>query len=168
MYTDGFWMRFGAFLAAALVAIIVALCVVFVIFYFVGMYKLYKKLGKRGWEVFIPFYGQWTLYEAAGLEWYWFLIGTGPLALTFIGGQFSQTLAFIGTSLAELCAIYNISKKFGKTTNWVVLSFFFNEFTLPFLGYSDKEACDDSVIVNPNAMFGKNKTTPSKSKKNDK
>ncbi len=165
MYTDGFWMSFGAFLGAALIAILVALCVVFVIFYFVGMYKLYKKLGKNGWEIFIPFYGKWVFYEAVGLEWYWFLIGTAPLALTFAGGEFSITIATIGTLLAELCAVYNVAKKFGKSKGWVVLSFFFSEITLPMLGYSEKEACDDSVIVSPNAMFDSNKQAPTRSKK---
>ena len=167
MYTDGFWMSFGAFLAAALIAIIVALCVVFVIFYFVGMYKLFKKLGKNGWEIFIPFYGKWVFYEAVGLEWYWFLIGTAPLLLTFVGGDLSNLIVTAGVALAELAAIYNVSKKFGKSNGWIVVSFFFQEITLPLLGYSDKEVCDDSVVVSPNAMFGKTtKTTkPTKSTK---
>lgn len=43
--------------------LVIALYVVYVI----GLWKLFKKAGKQGWEAIIPFYNTYVLVEISGL-----------------------------------------------------------------------------------------------------
>ena len=138
--------------------------IMLIVFYLLGMYRLFEKLGLKGWYIFIPFYNIWKLYEVNGLEWYWFLLYVGPLVLLFKEGP-SLSLGVIAMSVASLANIYNIAKKFHKPKSWVVISFFFEEITLPILGLSKDEICDNSVVTTPNAMFDDKNTVKAKAKK---
>ena len=42
--------------------------------YVIGLWKLFKKAGKQGWEAIIPFYNTYVLVEISGLNWWYFLI----------------------------------------------------------------------------------------------
>lgn len=37
--------------------------------YVIGLWKLFKKAGKQGWEAIIPFYNTYVLVEISGLNW---------------------------------------------------------------------------------------------------
>lgn len=57
--------------------LVIALYVVYVI----GLWKLFKKAGKQGWEAIIPFYNTYVLVEISGLNWWYFLIAISALFL---------------------------------------------------------------------------------------
>ena len=150
-------------LGAVLVTVLIAIVIGLLVFYFLGMYRLYEKLGLKGWYVFIPFYGVWKLYEVIGLEWYWFLIYIVPLML-MLSNQYMPAYLVLISSVASLAAIYNIAKKFNKSKGWIILAFFFEEIALPLLGLDDDEKCDDTVVTTPNAMFDDKKENKVKTK----
>ena len=65
----------GMFAALAGAIFIVALIVLAIyVVYVIGLWFIFKKAGKQGWEAIIPFYNTWVLVEIAGLNWWWFLI----------------------------------------------------------------------------------------------
>jgi hypothetical protein len=117
----------------------------------IGMWKVFKKAGKGGWESLIPFYNNYVLIEISGLNWWWFLISLSPLVLAFIPG--------IGllSSLASLFALfncyYNLSKKFNKGTRFAVCLTFFTPICIPILGLS-KDNVYNNVYVSNNGVFG--------------
>lgn len=36
------------------------------VFEIIGMWKMFKKAGRNGWEAIIPFYNMWTFFEISG------------------------------------------------------------------------------------------------------
>ncbi len=103
--------------------------------YFVGMWKVFVKSGKEGWEGLIPYYNVFKIIEIVGRSKWWF----GPFLLSailyfiqmFIGfvGQllFRGTLAdvfvvlvIIATAISRIAWIplsIDLAKVFGK--NWL-------------------------------------------------
>lgn len=144
-----------AMLGAA-VGLLVVFAIVFIallVFYVIGLWKLFKKAGKGGWEAIIPYYSTWVLVEIVGLQWWWFVIALVPTILNVLG---MQSLAFLGNIagiVANVCIYYNLSKKFNKSTGWVVLSVFFGFITIPLLGYSKNEVWNAAAPVTPNGVF---------------
>ncbi len=146
---------FATLLAASVGIIIVAAIIViaWLIFYVIGLWKLFQKAGKNGWEAIIPYYNNWVLVEIAGLQWWWFLIA---IASSIISIMKLDSLSFLGTIasvLANINIAYNLSKKFGKSTGWIVLTVFFGFITIPLLGYSKNDVWNNDVKVTPNGLF---------------
>ena len=54
----------------AILLILSIVIIAFLVFYFVCLWKLFKKAGKNGWEAIIPYYNTWVLIEIAGLNWW--------------------------------------------------------------------------------------------------
>ncbi|MGN1001071.1 MAG: DUF5684 domain-containing protein [Bacilli bacterium] len=153
--------NFLNFFAGTMILVILILLLVvlaYLVFSIVGKWKLYKKCGKEGWEAIIPFYSDWVLVEISGLKWYWFLIFLAPtIASTFNLGDFISVLASIAAILANVCICYNLSKKFNKSDTWFILSIFFGGITIPLLGLSSSDKCDETVVVTPNGIFDNTK-----------
>lgn len=126
---------------------------VWFVFYIIGLWKMFEKAGQPGWKAIIPFYNTWTLVEITGLNWYWFLVALVPTIISLLG---LESLSFVGnvaSIIANVNIYYNLSKKFGKETSWVVLSVFFGFITIPMLGYSKNEVWNSAAAVTPNGAF---------------
>lgn len=84
----------------------------------IGMWKMFKKAGKGGWEAIIPIYNYIVLIEISGLPmWY--------IALFFV--PFANIYAMIMVNI-------EIAHRFGKTTGFGVLAAFFPYVCYPILG----------------------------------
>lgn len=132
-------------------------CIGYLIFYFIGMFKLYKKSGKGGWECFIPFYSTFVLTEISGLNWWWFLIAEcGSLVILVYDSSSITGILSLASLLARINIYYNLSKKYHKDTAWIVLTVFFGGIVIPVLGYSSKDVYDYNIKVSKNGFFDTN------------
>ncbi|MDE5889348.1 MAG: hypothetical protein K2H20_04945 [Bacilli bacterium] len=138
----------GGFIIIAVIALIAWL-----IFYIIGMWKMYEKAGQPGWKAIIPYYNTWTLVEIAGLNWYWFLVALASTVISVLGLEGISFVGSIAGLIANINIYHNLSKKFNKSTGWIVLSVFFGGFTLPILGYSKADVWNSAVAVTPNGLF---------------
>lgn len=117
----------------------------------IGMWKVFKKAGKGGWESLIPFYSNYVLIEISGLNWWWFLISLAPLILGFIPGI--GLLAALASLFALFNCYYNLSKKFNKDTGFAICLTLFTPICIPILGFS-KNNIYNNVYVSNNGVFG--------------
>lgn len=147
----------------ALLIFVVILLIAWLVFYYIGAWKFYKKTGREGWKAIIPYYNSWVLVEMAGLKWYWFLImyaGT-ILSLLGIGGALSTLVALISAA-ANFNVAYNLSKKLGKGVGYAVCFWLFQGILLPVLGYSNSTVWNESAPVTENGfvdnLINKNKS----------
>lgn len=149
------------------IILIIFLCVLiiaFVVFYLIGLSKLFKKAGKPGWAAIVPFYNTYILVEIAGLNWWWFLIAI--IGIVFKSSD-SDGLEFV-VSLASIAVnffiFYNLGKKFKQNpTTFGILGAFFEPFICMILGFSDKYVYDASIPVSPNGPIGEEKENSSTS-----
>ena len=131
----------------------------FVVFELLGRYKLFKKMGKEGWEAIIPFYSSYTLCEISGLDTYWFILMVAPTLIS-IGAQFVEALSifsFIGNIaviLANVAVAYNLRIKFNKDNTWVVLAALFSGIIIPYMGFNSDQP-DMNAEVSKDAFFQK-------------
>ena len=135
-------------------AIMIIVAIAWAVFYYIGLWKLFKKAGKEGWEAIVPVYSTWVLVEIAGLKNYWFIISLAPTLGSLITDNALLSGVFsIASLLANVAIVYNISKKFNKDTTWFILSIFFGGITLPLLGYSNRDNYDREIQVSENSCF---------------
>ena len=113
----------SSILAAGLIIILFVflLLIAWLVFYYVGVWKLYKKAGRPGWNAIVPFYNDFVLVEMVGLKWYWFLIDIiVSIASSFASGLLYWLLWLVSIGV-KVNIFYNMSKKFGKDAGWIVL-----------------------------------------------
>lgn len=148
----------GLILLAILIPFILIILVCSIL-QIIGLWKMFKKSGKKGWEAIIPYYNTWTLIEISGCKWWYFLILIGSSLLSFnFNYKISDTsqisfnmLDGLGTLInyfIMFCVNYNIAKKFNKDRLYAVgltlLPFIF----YPILGLGKSEF-DKNVKVSP-------------------
>ena len=134
--------------------LMIIIAIAWAVFYYIGLWKMFKKAGKQGWESIIPIYNTWILVEIAGLKNYWFIISLAPTLGSLITDNALLSWVFsIASLLANVAIVYNISKKFSKDTTWFILSIFFGGITLPLLGYSNRDNYDREIQVSENSCF---------------
>ena len=153
MFDENSLLFISAGLGVAFIILLIIL-LAFLVFHYVGLWKMYQKAGKKGWEAIIPIYSTFVLTDIAGLNVYWFVI----LIISSVLGQsesFLSTFAYIGSTLANIAIAYNLKEKFCKNNTWFILSIFFGGITIPLLGYSDNDKYNADAVVSPDAMFGK-------------
>lgn len=124
----------------------------------IGMSKIFKKAGEKGWKAIIPYYNIWTLNEISECKWWYFLLAIASSIISFsvsytINTE-SITLDFLDliASLANVYAMYminyNVAKKFNKShgfaTGMTLLPFIF----YPILGLG-KEKFNKDIKVSP-------------------
>ena len=144
---------------------VIAACVLQII----GLYKVFKKAGKGGWEAIIPYYNNWVLVEISGCHWWYFLLMISTILVSFNNASIDNGAGFsigiiapllsLASIYASLCANYNIAKKFNKSTGFAVGMTFLPFVFYMILGCSDKCTYDSSVQVSPWGIydFDKNK-----------
>lgn len=148
------------------------------VFFYWGLWKVFTKAGQAGWKAIIPYYADWVLMkDVCGLHWGWFVAGIGTTVLSLLFSLFesilfamlqSSVVTIVFSVLAWVCSIvslfiqvawvYNLSKKFNKSTGWVVLTMFFGVITIPILGFSKKEEYQNVKVSNISlysALFSK-------------
>lgn len=106
----------------------------------IGMWKMFKKAGKGGWEAIIPVYNYIVLIEISGLPmWY--------IALFFV--PFANIYAMIMVNI-------EIAHRFGKSTGFGVLTTFFPFVCYPILGFGNARYSGMMAYTNANqqAMYG--------------
>jgi len=134
------------------------------IVYIIGLWKLFKKAGKKGWEAIIPFYSTYVLIQIAGLNWWYFLIAISGTIVTIIGLSSLSWLANIATLIVNFFIFYNIAKKMKKSpVGFGVAAIFVAPILAMVLGFS-KDEFDNSIPVSPNGPIeekGKNNTSSS-------
>ena len=118
--------------------------------YVIGLWKLFKKAGKNGWEAIVPFYNTYVLIEIAGLNWWYFLIAISGTILSFVGLDSLSDLASLASAAVNFFIFYNLAKKMNKSeVAFGVLGIFFSGILVMILGLS-KDKYDSSVVVSPN------------------
>jgi len=139
--------------------IILGIITVLAILEIVGMWKVFKKAGKNGWEAIVPYYNIWILNEISGCKWWVFLIAIASSLISFnISYDLNETssityspLEFIG-SIANVFAMfminYNISKKFGKSYGYAIGLTLIPFIFYPMLGFGNNHF-DNNVKVSP-------------------
>ena len=144
----------SSILAAGLIIILFVflLLIAWLVFYYVGVWKLYKKAGRPGWNAIVPFYNDFVLVEMVGLKWYWFLIDIiVSIASSFASGLLYWLLWLVSIGV-KVNIFYNMSKKFGKDAGWIVLMTLFSGIMLPIYGYN-KAVWNANAPVTPNGLI---------------
>lgn len=146
-----FYIAIG--LLIAILIIVIPLC----IFYICGLWKLFKKAGKNGWEALIPYYNTYILCEISGLNTNWFIASIVSSLVATISANNSFAIVSPLFGLVNICVtvaiMYNLAKKFHKDDTWVVLAVLFNIIIIPLLGFSSKDKYDNNVVVDENSCF---------------
>lgn len=139
--------------------IAVAVCVLYII----GLWKLFKKAGKNGWEALIPFYNTYVLVEIAGLNWWYFLIAISGTIISWFDIEGLTTITNIAGMAANFFIFYNLAKKMNKQPVGIaVASIFVSPILVMILGLSKDYQYDSSVAVSPNGPVGENKESSNK------
>ena len=100
---------------------------VIVILYIVANWKLYEKIGAKGWTSIIPIYSQYTLLKALGINTWWMLINIGlPIFQPAVG--------------IYLCILTNVSlaNSFGKKIGFVFGLILLPIIFIPILAFDDE------------------------------
>lgn len=132
------------FYIATIITIIIL--VGLIVFGIIVVIKVYKKMGRMGWEAILPIYNNWVLVEVSGLNWWWFLF-------TLIGLYVDNYIIILLMLFGNFVINYNIAKRFKKDFGFsIVLTI------LPLIGYaiiafSKNMEFDKSIEVSKNGPF---------------
>jgi len=160
-------------MALALVAVLMTLVGIgLLVFYFIGLWKVFSKAGQAGWKSLIPWYNNWVLMvNICDMHIGYFIASLSIAVLTVFISMISVLLfgleAYVANSILQIvtwilglisyainfAVFYNLGKKFNKGTGWVILTFFFSIITIPILGLSKKSVYTD-VEVSKHSLFG--------------
>ena len=146
----------GTILGGSLIvlSIIALIAIAIGIVYIIGLWKLFKKAGKNGWEAIIPFYNTYVLIQIAGLNWWYFLIAISGTIVTIIRLNSLAWLTNIATLVVNFFIFYNIAKKMKKSpVGFGVAAVFVSPILAMVLGFS-KDEFDNSIPVSPNGPIG--------------
>lgn len=139
--------------------IAIAVCTLYVI----GLWKLFKKAGKNGWEAIIPFYNIYVLIEISGLNWWYFLIAISSTIVSFLDLDGLSYLTDLAALVANFFCYYNIAKKMNQSPVGIgITGALFSFILVPILGMSNKYTFDNSIEVSPNGPIGDTNQTTSK------
>lgn len=138
-----------------LAVILMSLSLIIAVVCLIGRYKLYKKLGKEGWEAIIPVYSEWTLCELVGLNWWWTLLLAAPLITSFIGADNISNIARIISVFGYAVVGYNYSKKTHRDNDilFIICFALFSYIVLAIDGFSKTNNFDSSVEVSKNGFI---------------
>lgn len=117
------------------------------ILYIVGLWNLFQKAGRKGWEAIIPFYNTWVLVEISGLAWWYALIIMLSSLISIKDIENFDFIVSIASVVATFFAYYNISKKLHKDVGFTILMTLFPVIMIPLVGLSSNYQFDDSVVV---------------------
>lgn len=129
-----------------------------------GLYKIFKKAGNKGWAGFVPYYSDWILVEISGCHWWYYLIILGNALLSLFINTDSTSLVTLLSGLLSLislyvllCINYNIAKKFHREAGFAIGMTFIPIVFYLILGFSNECKYDSSVEVSPWGLYDFNK-----------
>ena len=126
--------------------------------YVIGLWKLFKKAGKQGWEAIIPFYNTYVLVEISGCNWWYFLIAISGTILGMLKINGLDYVANIATLVTRFFIFWNIGKKMKQNhVPIAILGTLFAPVMVMILGLSSSYQFDSNVSVSPNGPFGEEK-----------
>ena len=107
----------------------------------VGLWNMFTKAGRKGWEALIPIYNGYVLTEIAGKPGWLILLVYVPYI--FLHVDASSTLvsvASIVSAIVYMIISIDIAKVFGKSAFFGVIGiFFFSFFGFMYLGWGDAQ-----------------------------
>lgn len=143
-------LGFGFVLLCLLIAIPI------IVLYIIGLWKLFKKAGKKGWEALIPFYNTYVLIEIAGLNWWYFLIAISGTICSMLGISGLDTLCMLLGIAVNFFVFYNLAKKFKKDPiPWGIGGALVSPIIAMIFGFSSDFVYDSSVEVSKNGPINK-------------
>ncbi|MGM9881947.1 MAG: DUF5684 domain-containing protein [Bacilli bacterium] len=141
-----------------LILIFAAITITIGVLYIIGLWKLFKKAGKNGWEALIPFYNTYVLIEIAGLNWWYFLIAISGTIFSILDIKVLNYITNIASLVVNFFVFYNIAKKMRKSpVGFGVVGIFVAPILIMILGMSKDYQYDNSVVVSPNGPIGDEK-----------
>ncbi len=143
----------GVMVVVALIIGLISL--VFSIYSFIVLWKIFVKAGEPGWAVFVPFYNMYVLYKITWGNGWMFL--TTFLALIPIVGA-------IAVLVMTIITYVKLAKSFGKEGGFAVGLIFLNIIFLSILAFDKSEYLGvpkDNNTANNNNSFNDNSGTTS-------
>lgn len=134
--------------------IMIAIILVIFVIYLIGLWKMFQKAGKQGWEAIIPFYNSWILVEISGLSWWWFFLVIATSLESILQLDNLTTICSLVSIVASFFCNYNISKKLHQGTGFAILMTLFPFVLIPMIGFSNHYQFDHSVAVSENGPIG--------------
>ena len=124
----------------------------------IGLYKVYKKAGYNGWEVFIPFYNSWILLKISELNSWYYLALISPIILSLTDIEELTLLSSLCVLVTNFFIYYNISKKFEKDLFFAILLVLFPFVMIPILGFSKNCIYNKNIKVSEHGPIKDNST----------
>ena len=137
------------FIGGALLFLLVILMAILVLT-IVGLWKLFKKAGRHGWEAIVPFYSNWVLVEISGLSWWYFFLIISSSISVWLELESFKFVFNIANLVGTFFCYYNIAKKLHKDVGTAILMTIFPYVMFPLIGLSSKYQYDPNVIVSEN------------------
>ena len=113
----------------------------------IGLYKMFKKAGRNGYEGLIPLHNTFVMFEIAGINPIWILgivFGSVVSIIPVLGSlAFAAYTIFVGVWLNT-----RLARAFGKTTGFGVLMFFFPYVMYPVLGFGNAQYVGFNKVEN--------------------
>lgn len=142
-------------IAMIMIAITLAIAVLFGIFMIVVLWKIYKKAGKAGWTSLVPFYNQYVLSEITwGNGWYFLL-------------SFATIIPYIGVFITIAFAILSyikLAKAFDKSDGFAIGLIFLNPIFLAILAFDKSQYIGIPNNNQDNTAFTNNNTNNTSNK----
>ena len=91
--------------------VMIALAIAAVVVYIIGLWKIYKKAGKEGWEAILPGHNTVVLFQLVGLH---------PLLSLIVYATVIPFIGWIAAIVILSIASYKLGKAFGKSTGFIV------------------------------------------------
>lgn len=126
-------------------------------FYLAGLWKIFKKADRNGWEAIVPFYNTWVLSEISGTAWWYPLIIIISNIISnseIVDDSTISIILVIAAFVSNFFIFYNLSIKFHKGVGFSVLMTFFPFIMVPIMGFSKNYQYDKNAIVSQNGPIG--------------
>ena len=126
------------------------------IVYIIGLWKLFKKAGKNGWEAIVPFYNTYVLIEIAGLNWWYFLIAISGTICSVLNITGLETICTLLNMAVNFFVFYNLAKKFKKEPiPWAIGGALVYPIIVIIFGFANSFVYDHSIEVSKNGPINK-------------
>ena len=126
----GLLLGMGMFFIVFLLIILIPMFVLSII----GMCKTFKKAGKPAWAAIVPIYNIVVLLEIIKMDWWHVLIVVGLSVIANINNEALELIGTIGQIVYTFIFMIKLSKAFGKSAGFGVLTAFFPYVGLMILG----------------------------------
>ena len=155
---EGLFNFSGGLLALGLGLLFLTLIVLIpiIVLYIIGLWKLFKKSGKKGWEAIVPFYNTYVLIEIAGLNWWYFLIAISGNICSVLGIAGLDGICTLLGMAVNFFVFYNLAKKFKKESIvWAIIGTLFSPIAVMIFGFAGSFVYDASIEVSKNGPINK-------------